>query len=282
MERGEPSMEDLNGLTAYLDAVLRKIGRNVLLFQQLESILKFLAAAQHPSTPLSKAQLAREERAESIRIKSLGQVAGQVVEELFSSSHAESSAPVEIIEPWLGFSFRIEGDPADLEESRRRIKMLIDERNKLVHHLLSRWNLSEAESCNALSIELDQQRLRVIREIERFRAYANNVREIARELQAFIDSDDGRRHFDLVFLQSSRLAMLLTQIATTHAREDGWTLLSVAGTQLSSLIPEQFATLKREHGEGSLQKLLAAIDLFDLQLEPTPNGGTRAIYRLRA
>ncbi len=268
--------------TAIRDEVLRKIGRNVILFQQLENILKFLASAQHPSTSMGKAMATRAERTESIRTKSLGQVAGQVVEELFAASDAEASAPADIREPWLSFSFRIAVDQDASEDTRGTLKALIEERNELVHHLLSRWNLGDAESCNALSNELDQQRLRILREIERFRAYANTVGELARELQAFIDSDDGRRHFDLMFLQSSRLAMLLAQIATTQAREDGWTLLSVAGAQLSSLIPEQFEKLKREHGEGSLRKLVAAIDLFDLQLEPTPNGGTRAIYRARA
>jgi hypothetical protein len=269
-----PTIEDGRNET------LRRIGRNVVLFQELENILKFLASAQHPSMPMSKARATRE-RAESIRIKTLGQVAGQVVEELFTACDAESSTPAEITEPWLSFSFRIASDSADLEESRRTLKALIDERNHLVHHLLSRWNLREAESCNALSAELDEQRRRIIVEIEKYRAYANTIREAARELQAFIDSNDGKRHFDAMYLQSSQLTMLLAQIATTHSREDGWTLLSVAGAQLSSLIPEQFAKLKREHGEGSLHRLVAAIGLFDVQSETTPNGGTRAVYRTR-
>jgi hypothetical protein len=267
--------------TAIRDDALRKIGRNVILFQELENILKFLASAQHPSMPLSRAKATREERAESIRTKTLGQVAGQVVEELFESSDADSSVPVEIAEPWLTFSFRIAGDPADLEESHRRLKALINERNDLVHHLLSRWNLHDADSCSGLSVELDEQRRRIIVEIERCRAYANRVREAARELQTFIDSDDGKRHFDVMFLQNSKLAMMLVEIAATLAREDGWTLLSVAGAQLSRLIPEQFAKLKLEHGEGSLHKLVAAIGLFDVQSETTPNGGTRAVYRTR-
>jgi len=268
--------------TASRDEVLRKIGRNVVLFQELENVLKFLASLQHPSTPMGKVRAAGDERTESIRVKTLGQVAGQVVAELFATSDAQASAPEAITEPWLSFSFRIALDQGAIEDSRRKLKALIEERNDLVHHLLSRWNLRDAESCNALSIELDQQRLKIILEIERFRAYANGVGEMAKELQAFIDSEDGRRHFDLMFLQNSRLTMLLTQVALTQAREDGWTLLSVAGAQLRSQIPEQFEKLKREHGEGSLRKLVAAIDLFDLQLEPTPNGGTRAIYRSRA
>ena len=263
------------------DEALRRIGRNVVLFQELEGILKFLVAAQHPSMPLSKFKATREGRAESIRIKTLGQVAGQVVEELFTDFDADSSAPAEITEPWLAFRFRITGDIVEVEESRKSLKALIEERNDLVHHLLSRWNLRDADSCNALSAELDEQRRRIVVEIERYRAYANTLGEAARELQAFIDSDAGKRHFDAMFLQNGRLATLLAQIATTHAREDGWTLLSVAGAQLSSLIPEEFAKLKREHGEGSLHKLIAAIDLFDIRTEDTLNGGTRAIYRMR-
>lgn len=270
-----------DSVTEIRNEVLRKIGRNVVIFQELENILKFLASIQYPSTPVSAAKAVREERAESSRVKTLGQVAGQVVEELFAASDAESSAPAAITEPWFTFSFRIAAEPADLEEHRRTLKALIDERNDLVHHLLSRWNLRDAESCNALSAELDEQRGRIIVEIEKYRAYANTIGEAARELQAFIDSDDGKHHFDVMYLQSSRLAMLLAQIATTHAREDGWTLLSVAGAQLSSLIPEQFTELKREQGEGSLHKLVAAIDLFDVQSEVTPNGGTRAVYRTR-
>lgn len=263
------------------DEALHKIGRNVVLFQELESILKFLASMQHPSSPMSTAKAMRDERAESIRVKTLGQVAGLVVEELFAAPDSESTAPDEVTEPWFGFSFHIGSDPDEVAANYKTLKALIAERNDLVHHLLSRWNLQEADSCSALSVELDQQRARVTREIERYRAYANTVREMAREIQAFFDSDEGKRQFNVMYLQSSRLAILLTQIATTHAREDGWTLLSDAGTELSKMIPEQFAKLKREHGEGSLLRLVSAIDLFDVRAEPTSRGETRAVYRTR-
>ncbi len=260
---------------------LRRIGRNVVLFQDLERILKFLAAAQHPSMPLSKAKGMHDERADSIRTQTLGQVAREVVRALYADSDSESAAPAEITEPWLAFSFRIGTDPASIEESRKILMSLVDERNDLVHHLLSRWNLHDIDSSSALSAELDEQRLRIIREIDRYRAYASAVKEMARELQTFIDSDEGKRQFDLAFLQQSRLAAVLASVATEHARADGWTLLSVAGEQLNSLIPEEFTRLKAEHGEGSLHKLVAAIDLFDIRTEDTPNGGTRSIYRTR-
>src|SRR5688572_18043778 len=106
------------------DEALRKIGRKVVLWQEREGILKFLAAAQQPSMPLRKATATHERRRKSIRARTLGQVAEQVVEDLFADSDAESSTPAEIAEPSFAFSFRIAGDPADMEESRRTLTAL--------------------------------------------------------------------------------------------------------------------------------------------------------------
>lgn len=268
-------------LTGARNDAFRKIGRNVVLFQQLEVILKYLASAQQPSMPLSEAKRIREKREAGIRVKTLGQVAAQVVEQMLTPACENSSAPDEITEPWLSLSYRIEVDPIELERNLAALESLIKERNDLVHQLLSRWNLNDVDNCGLLSTELDRQRTRITAEIERYRAFATTVSESARELQVFVESDEGKRQFDVMFLQSSRLAMLLCQIASAHSRKDGWTLLSVAGAELSRLIPDDFARLKLEHGDGSLRRLLTAIDLFEIATEGTPNAGTRTVFRVR-
>lgn len=273
------SSENPAGLDARNEA-LSKIGRNVVLFQELEGILKFLAIVQHPSTPLSKAKVLQVTRAAAVRTQTLGQTAGQVAETLYADCDPESCAPTEISEPWLAFSFRIVADGASIETDRKTLRALIEERNKLVHHLLSRWNLHDAESCRALCAELDDQRSMIAREIERYRAYANGLREMAKELQAYLDSDEGKRQFDLAFLQQSRLVAVLAAVATEYARSDGWTLLSTAGNRLRQLLPEEFAVMKSAHGEGSLQKLILATELFDVGSEKTANS-MRSLYRLR-
>lgn len=259
---------------------LAKIGRNVVLFQELERILKFLAVGQHPSTPLSKIDALRMTRAESVRTLTLGQIAGQVADALYSDSDVESCSPAELSEPRLAFSFRIVADADSLATERNTLKALINERNDLVHQLLSRWNLHDLESCRALSVELDGQRGRIVREIERYRAYANSLKEVAKELQTYFDSDEGKRELDLAFLQQSRLVAVLVAVATECARADGWTLLSSAGNRLRQLIPEEFSVMKAEHGEGSLQRLVLATKLFDVGSEQTANG-TRSLYRPR-
>lgn len=265
---------------AVCDEAFRKIGRNVVLFQQLEGVLKFLARAQHPTMPLSKAQAKHAERAASLQVQSLGQIAGRVIEALHADPAAEDPTPTEISEPWFGFSFRIGADAVSVDESRKRLKALIDERNNLVHHLLSHWNLLDSESCRALSFALDEQRGRIVSEIELYQTYAKSLREMASVLQAFIDSDEWKRQFDLAFLQQSRVVAVLMSVAKEHARADGWTPISTAGNHLSQMIPEEFTRMKGEH--GALRNLIVAAELFDVRTEQLANGGARAVYRLRS
>lgn len=196
--------------------VLRKIGRNVVLFQELEAILKFLAVAQRSSTPVTQLREDRARRAATVGKRTLGQVHQLLQESMYSPAPAESSAPESIVEPWFTFAFRIEADAdadADaLEGSRKSLSVLIEERNELVHHLLIRWNLNDPESCSTLSAVLDEQRAKIVLEIERYRAYAKVIEDMGKELQAFLDSDDGKRHFDLAFLQQSRLVAVLASV----------------------------------------------------------------------
>lgn len=273
---------DLAHLVDIRDEVLRRIGRNVVLFQELEGILKFLAVAQRCSAPVSKLQADRDNRAATVREHTLGQLTGRLVDRLYASSATGPTVPDGVAEPWLTFTFQIESDADSIEASRRSLSGLVKERNELIHHLLGCWNPHDVESCHALSEDLDEQRGRIILEIERYRAYANGLKELAREFQAFIESDEGRKQVDLAFLQQSRLAALLASIANEHARTDGWTLLSTAGHHLRQLIPDEFARMKDAHGEGSLQKLVIATELFDVVTEQTPKGGTCALYRVRA
>ena len=60
-------------------------------FQQLEVILKYLAAVQHRSTPLSEAEETRKKRADFIRTQTLGQIAGDVVRALYADCDSASS-----------------------------------------------------------------------------------------------------------------------------------------------------------------------------------------------
>jgi hypothetical protein len=75
---------------------------------------------------------------------------------------------------------------------------------------------------------------------------------------------------------------MLGDIATQMSREDGWVLISNAGHLIKDHAPEELEQMKKMHGHSSLKKLIQASEVFDVQEEVTPKGGTRLLYRLKA
>ena len=101
-----------------------------------------------------------------------------------------------------------------------------------------------------------------------------------KEFAEFCTSDEGQRQFDLAFLRSSRLVVMLGEIASQTPRADGWTLLSTAGNLIKRHAPSELEDLPRRLGHPTLKRVLLAAELFDVAEEPTPGGGTRSIYRI--
>ena len=49
---------------------------------------------------------------------------------------------------------------------------------------------------------------------------------------------------------------------------------------IRQLDPEELTQVSQRYGHRTLKKLLMSSDLFDIEEEPTPKGGTRTIYRI--
>jgi hypothetical protein len=63
--------------------MMRKIGRNLLNFQQLENLLKFLVTHGEISGYASQLKLKQLKRSEAVGKQTLGKVAGQFFEQIF-------------------------------------------------------------------------------------------------------------------------------------------------------------------------------------------------------
>jgi hypothetical protein len=170
--------------------VFRKIGRNVVQFQELERLLKLLASACRVSASVSGFQAAWATRVASFRKQTLGQVARPLLEQLHDSAEPASSAPPQLSEPWITFSLQIESDAQTRAADERSLATLVKERNQLVHHLLERWNPNDIASCRRVSVELDEQRARIVLEIEKHQAYVRGIREHAVDLQLGLEEND--------------------------------------------------------------------------------------------
>jgi len=261
--------------------VLRKIGRNMLLFQQVEHMLKFLIANGKVAGNFSEVKGNQEQQAATIHKQTMGQLVGQFLDNTFSECEESTEEPIELKEAYVSFTFRVESDAVYYETKKQALASILSDRNELVHHLLPRFNPHSIESCLETDQHLDQQREKLLPEIGMLRSMIDTLQEGKKKLTEFLNSKEGKKQFKLSWLRQSRLVILLGEIATQAARPEGWTLLNTAGQLIRQHAPEEMAALNQRYGHKTLKGLILATELFDIKEEPTDKGGIRVLYRLK-
>jgi hypothetical protein len=145
----------------------------------------------------------------------------------------------------------------------------------LIHHLLPRFNPESLDSCSEIRNYLDRQRERLIPEFE----YLKSVIESFKELAAYLSSDEGKKAFELGFLQQSPIVQLLLNVSVQKPRPDGWTFLSVAIQQIRQIMPGEMEQLENRWEYQTLPDLIETSEYFDIAKEELNNGGYRWVYR---
>ena len=128
--------------------VLRKIGRNVILFQQIEHILKHLLVSITYSGYASNLKTNIEQRTSAIHKQTMGQVANKFIKDMYLASDSEEKVNVseELTEIFFSFNCKIKCDNSYYEERKNALALVVTERNDLIHHLLLKWNINSFES----------------------------------------------------------------------------------------------------------------------------------------
>ncbi len=134
--------------TPEIDEVFRRIGRNLLLFQHIEHLLKQLMASARLEGTVKSMQANFEERQAKIHKQTLGQLAGQFVDDVLADA-GERDAPENVDEAWFSFGFTIQTDSAFVEQHTAEMKAVVDARNDLIHHFLPRWSPASEDSSRA-------------------------------------------------------------------------------------------------------------------------------------
>ncbi len=265
-----------------VNEVLRKIGRNMMLFQQFEHLLKLIIANGKLSGYANELANIKTKQAANVSKQTMGQLVGQYIENTNPDSEEQATEPEDIKEAYISFSFRIECNSIFYETKKEALTRLVSERNELVHHLLPKFDTSSAKSCEELGNKLDEQSDKIRQEIKGMKAIAKSLDEGKKKLASFLSSEEGKKQFELSFLRQSRLVLLLGDIAAQMARPDGWTLLSIAGHLVKQHAPEELALLEKRSSHRSLKSLILATEIFDIYEEATHKGGTRVLYRLKS
>lgn len=264
-----------------VNEVLRKIGRNMMLFQQLEHLLKFIISNGSFSGFVSEVSSNKEQRAASIQKQTMGQLVGQYLEATNPEYQELSNEPEELKEAFISFKFHTGCDSVYHETKKDSLAKIVSDRNELVHHMLPKFNTNSVESCIQIDKQLDEQREEILCEINELRQKVDSLQEGKKKLAEFLISDEGKKQFEISWLRQSRLVLLLGDIAVQTARADGWASINMAGQLIKQHAPEEVALLKERYGYKSLKALLIGTEIFDIYEEPTEKG-FRVLYRLKS
>lgn len=153
-----------------LDETLKKIGRNVLNFQRMEAMLKFLISHSRLQGAASELQSNHEKAVDAVSMQTMGNLVKNFVTSVYSESNLEPERPLDNEQAWFSFSFTVETDEASIEQRKAALASIVQERNALIHQMLGQLDHTSAESCRQLNDVLDKQAERVRPEFEALRS----------------------------------------------------------------------------------------------------------------
>lgn len=260
------------------DELLRRVGRNLVIFQQIEHSLKLLLANHKNAGPIDRYAENLQARAERVNKKMLGHLVEAYTTEVLHDA-GEEPPKEESPDDWLTFSFQIGVETEFLEGIRKDLKLMTDERNDLVHHFLQRWQLGSDNDVTKALAYLDEQREKVLPMHEHLRSMVQHLHDSAKMFAEFVASPDYKKQTELMWLQASPLVTLMSEVAARHHRKDGWTYLAQAGSLAAREMPEEITSLKERYGFKTLKKLLLGADVFELMDEQISDGCFRTLYR---
>ena len=175
--------------------VMRKVGRNLLLFQQVEVTLKFLVTNNDVSGFTSNLLARHKKKSNSVGKQTMGMVAGQFLSSTFSPKDEEDNVPEVLTEPHFSFQFRVEMEEGDRRAIELSMADLVEERNQLVHHFYSRIASDEMKSWLDADCYLDEQRVKIIAELKTLSSWAVALKEGRKDLFSFLATEEGKRQF---------------------------------------------------------------------------------------
>lgn len=262
---------------ASLDEALKKIGRNLLLFQQAELLMKHLVALDSLALSHGGAADGLEKRVSQFDSMTMGQVANLFLERLCHGNPPDAETQTAAAQTSIRLHIRLGGDP---EERRRSFDELIRLRNEFVHHLLPQINTESADSCDAMAGLMDELRRKILPEIQNLQQDLQGTRESVENVLEFLETPAGMEELMLPEIQRSPLVRNLAEIASS-APSHAWIPVGEAVKQLQDFPQEAIKDHLQQLGKKSLTALLNASRLFETVLEPAESGHKRTLFRLR-
>lgn len=148
----------------------RKIGRNVYFFQLIEAALKHLVIHGDVEGYVSELSAVVEHKTKKVARQPMGHLVDSFIRGTYQTEPADRNGPDDLREAWFSFRYRIEADPEFSRARKRALKLLVKERNDLIHRQLPDILPSSTERWLELSAFLDSQRERLVAEFDGLRS----------------------------------------------------------------------------------------------------------------
>jgi hypothetical protein len=147
-------MESSDELTKVRDEAYRRIGRNIIIFQQIEKALKFILSRSRFSGSVEDIQktLVKWDRS------TMGQLVEPLIETIFTAADFPESLPSDGSKISFSYAFCVELTVEQRADFQKSLQMIVTERNELVHHAITLFEFGSVEGCTAACEKLQAQR----------------------------------------------------------------------------------------------------------------------------
>ena len=169
------------------DLALQKVGRNVVNFQKMEAMLKFILTFASLHGPMSGLAKVVAQKTAEVAKEPMGNLVVKAASAIHGDRKSTQQPPTKVAEAWFSYSIKIGETKEDAREWRKLMKAVVVERNELIHQMLATFNPNSIDSCESLCVELDKQRGRIIRAYEHLESIVIAIRESHRDLAKDVD-----------------------------------------------------------------------------------------------
>ena len=261
------------------DEVLRKIGRNVVMFQQIELMLKNILAGSQISGFASQLETNKQLRQEKFKGQTMGGLITQFADEVLTDVVPPATEPKEITEPWVSYRHQVSVESDSYGAFKSDMLKITSARNELIHHFLPRWQPNSPDVLNQACVYLDEQHAQVLPLHEKLKSMLQSMVSSSQVFSDFMDGEGGE-WLELQWLQTCELVTCLRDLASKKSKSTDWVCLAGANSLAKQKFPEEFENLEKRYGHSNLKRILIACKLFEVEDEPMSDGDIRTRYRL--
>ena len=150
-------MESIKDIESAKNEVMRKIGRNVLSFQELEYLLKFLLASGKIAGFSREIKANLKKQADTIAKQTLGNLVKDFIENHHNVDSNLIEHPENLKGVYFSLGFSVGCNQIFYHKKKALLEKMVADRNYLIHNLISRYDENSINSSLDTIQYLDQQ-----------------------------------------------------------------------------------------------------------------------------